>query len=112
MQSHPNYQPEIMSLFEEATDFAQRFPIDATLEAMKRLIAEEAIEVALATTVEHVLEETADVLFVTFSRYAHGIESGLFTNEDVVEALNNVIAKNAAKTPDTHTVFKNKVVRR
>lgn len=83
----------------------QRFGIEPTLNLQLRLLEEEVREVKDAAGAEtfdreHLAEEMGDVLFVMMglARWA-----GL-THDDLIAGLEKVVAKNAAKTHETHYV--------
>ena len=83
----------------------QRFGVEPTLNLQLRLLEEEVREVkdaagADAFDREHLAEEMGDVFFVMMglARWA-----GL-SHDDLLDGLKKVVAKNAAKTHETHYV--------
>lgn len=83
----------------------QRFGVEPTLNLQLRLLEEEVREVKDAAGAEpldreHLAEEMGDVLFVMMglARWA-----GL-SHDDLMTGLETVVAKNAAKTHETHYV--------
>lgn len=83
----------------------QAFGVEPTLPLQLRLLEEEVREVkdaagAEAFDQEHLAEEMGDVLFVMMglARWA-----GL-SHDDLMAGLERVVAKNAAKTHETHYV--------
>lgn len=102
--SKRDIQDTLRGLIQSTQDFYARFDMTPELEASIRVFEEEVHELIEAANdghdLHHIAEEAADV-FVTAIGIcmACGVEA-----DDIIEQTQAVIAKNDAKSHDTHAI--------
>lgn len=108
----PNNDP-LRDLIDSTLAFYQRFDVQPQLEAATLVFEEEVDEFIEAahdnTSRIHIAEEAADVIVTVIGL----CEAAGVTGDELVEQIYAVIAKNDAKTHDTHEINTNgKIARR
>lgn len=103
----------LSDILDSITSLYARIPgAEITLDNARRMVREEARELTDELTyepdVDAVLEEAMDVMYVAFGA---ALAAGA-THGQIEAAARAVIAKNAAKSPETHVWDRNKITRR